>query len=113
MANHYRHEPTTRRDRAIEAILEWLTTLIELWTEFWHGTEPHDHSQGASPRSAEELHAIEPLSVHHHLTAESGRYALLGPDDLLCGTDYASPAELTTIDGWTLTGSLIDSLPGA
>lgn len=108
MANHYRHEPTTRRDRAIEAILEWLTRVVEAWVAFWTATEPGEHAQGATERFGDLLDKIEPPEYHDHLTADSGRYALLGPDDVICGTD-PEPVEMTAwtaLDGHALAASL-------
>lgn len=107
MANHYRHEPTTRRDRAIEAILELLTRLVETWVEFWHGTQPHQHDQGATDRYAAVLHEYARPTNDETRLLPIHRYEELADAVLLCGTE--PPVEMTAwtaLDGHALAASL-------
>lgn len=107
MAMHEKHPTVTRRDRAIERLLELLTRVVELWVQFWLSTEPGEHANGATDRWGDTLHDIDITAVHDQLTGDVGRYDQLIGAEVLCGTD------LTEIDGWRLAGSLLDSLPGA
>lgn len=121
MATHYRHPTDTRRWRALETILELLTTWVELWVEFWYGTAPtvaaHEASDhGATPRWADTLRNIPIAAVHDHLSDQPGRYERLLGAERISGTeltDVISLEDTAIVDGWTLCGNLHDQLPGA
>lgn len=114
MANHYRHPSLTRRDRAIERLLELLTRIVELWVEFWHATEPGEHATGATERWGEQLGAIDITAVHEALAADTGRYQLLLAADVISGDpELTEQFPRVDVDGWSLCGSLLDQLPGA
>lgn len=108
MASHYQHPVVTRRDRAIERLAEILTRIVELLIEFWRATEPGDHADGATDRYADFLGNLPDPDDHDQLAADTGRY-----HQLLTALVISGDPELTDIDGWRLTGSLLDSLPGA
>lgn len=110
MANHYRHPVATRRDRAIERLLELLTRIVEWWVEFWHTTEPGVHAEGATDRWADTLHDIDITPVHDQLSDEPGLYRLLLDATTISGQEWG---DLTTVDGWSLSGSLVDQTGGA
>lgn len=98
MANHYQHPIETRRDRATEAILEWLTRLVEAWVAFWRATEPGEHAEGATDRFADTLHGIDITAVHDGLSDEVGRYALLAPAEMTAWTVLDGHSLVATLD---------------
>jgi hypothetical protein len=108
MANHYQHPVVTRRDCAVERLLELLTRIVELWVEFWAATEPGVHATGATDRWGDTLHDIDITAVHDGLAPDTGRYA-----QLLAAQVISGDPELTDITGWTLAGNLYDPTGGA
>lgn len=126
MATHYRHPIDTRRWRALETVLELLTRLVEWWTEFWFATTPgqpaHDNSDhGATERWADTLHDWRLPRGITRLEASPGLMSgeLIEPDQpglyqlLMDAPTISGDPALTQVDGWTLSGTLIDQLPGA
>jgi hypothetical protein len=133
MANHYQHPVVTRRDRALEQLLELLTRIVELWVEFWAATEPGQHANGATDRWSETLHNIPTPNPHEQLTVDTGRYTKLLAAQVISGDPELTECKetatnlnsgqpnssrlesgpLTAVDGWTLAGNLYDPTGGA
>ena len=86
---------------------------VEVWRRFWWESAPDPdpaHEPGATGRWAADLSAMdaELAAVRDYVGDEPGLYRLLTTATVICGDP-----ELTTVDGWSLRGSLYDQLPGA
>lgn len=98
MATHYVRHHGIHRPLAvvIEIVACWLTA----WIEFWSRTDPQQpaHETGATREFAADLHAWNDTD------SEAARFRELLAASVICGTELA---ELTTVDGWQLTGTLV------